>query len=75
MGYPLVSRHVSGKSHLDADRKPVERSHRLAVAFKIIIEKSRALEGLVEEYLRQTVGLYSPEPGSAFVHRYRRGGK
>jgi hypothetical protein len=49
--------YVTGKSHLDADGKPMERPHRLAVAFKIVIEKLRSLEGLVEEYLRQTVGL------------------
>jgi hypothetical protein len=35
--------------------------HWLAVAFQIIIQIPRSLEGLVEEYLRQAVGLCSPE--------------
>lgn len=56
----MVTR-VNEKTHLDTDRESMERPHRLAVAFQIIIQILRSLEGLVEEYLREAVGLCSPE--------------
>jgi hypothetical protein len=52
---------VTWKAHLDTDRKSMKWPHWLAVAFQIIIQIPRSLEGLVEEYLRQAVGLCSPE--------------
>jgi hypothetical protein len=62
--------HAIRNPHLDTDRKPMKRPHRLAVPFQVVIKKPSPLKGLVEEDLRQTVCLYEPEIELELFHPY-----